>query len=70
MHPNHEFCEAQAREATVKADEAQLENVREQALRAAAAWQAMADKQRSIAEARAARESAAEAAALAAAANV
>ena len=52
MHPTFEFCEARAREAADQAASTSLANRREQALRAEAAWRAMADKQRAVAAAR------------------
>lgn len=44
MHPNSDFCASRASEATAEADAAKLDNVRDRALRSAAAWQAMADR--------------------------
>ena len=47
-----DFCDARAREAADAAGEAKLVNLREQALRAEAAWRAMADQLRAVHEAR------------------
>jgi hypothetical protein len=44
MSVQHEFYTARAVEANADAAKAQLDNVRERHLRAAAAWQAMADR--------------------------
>ena len=52
MNPTFEFCDARAREAAEKAQGAQLTNVRDQALRAEAAWRSMADRQRAVLAAR------------------
>lgn len=51
-----DFCEARAKEAGTEADCAQLDNVRERALRSQAAWQAMADRANDVAKARAVKE--------------
>jgi hypothetical protein len=51
-----DFCEARAKEAGNEADCAQLDNVRERALRSQAAWQAMADRANDVAKARAVKE--------------
>jgi len=55
MNPTFEFCDARAREAADMARAAQLDNVRDQALRSEAAWRIMADKQRAVLDARNAR---------------
>ncbi|MBC2652301.1 hypothetical protein H7F50_03955 [Novosphingobium flavum] len=44
MTLSYEFVIARAEQATREADEAQLSNVRDRALRSAAAWQVMADR--------------------------
>lgn len=44
MSAQHDFYIARAAEARADADRAQLDNVRDRCLRAAAAWQAMADR--------------------------
>ncbi|MBC2668021.1 hypothetical protein ACFOON_12200 [Novosphingobium piscinae] len=44
MTLSYEFVMARADQATREASEADLGNVRERALRSAAAWQAMADR--------------------------
>lgn len=56
MSQGYEFYEARASEATVEAGKAQLDNVRDRALRSAAAWTAMADRARKIEEERTARQ--------------
>lgn len=44
MSLSYEFVIARAEQATREADQAELSNVRERALRSAAAWQVMADR--------------------------
>lgn len=56
MHPDFQYCTNRAEEATAEADGAQLDNVRERALRSAAAWQAMADRASKIERERLARQ--------------
>ena len=55
MQANFEFCDARAREAASRAEEASLDNVRDQALRAEAAWRELANKQDAVRKAREAR---------------
>jgi len=47
-----DFCDTRAREAAEAAEEATLDNLRDQALRSEAAWRAMADQLRAVHEAR------------------
>lgn len=56
MAQQEEFYMARAAEARAEAEAAVLDNVRERALRSAAAWEAMADRSSAIATAREARE--------------
>ncbi len=65
MSITYEFATERAEEAARTAASAQLENVRERALRSEAAWRAMASQARKTAEARRAREAATAAAATA-----
>ena len=46
MSSHHDFLVARAQEARLEAETADLENVRERCLRAAAAWDAMAARLR------------------------
>ena len=48
MNQNFDFYDERARAAEAAADKAVLDNVRDRELRSAAAWRAMADRQRSI----------------------
>jgi hypothetical protein len=48
MSMNLEFLDERARAATAEAEQATLDNVRERALRSAAAWTEMADRARVI----------------------
>lgn len=50
MSPDYDFCDNRAHEAEAEADRAQLDNVRDRALRSAAAWRAMADRARKTEE--------------------
>lgn len=56
MSQQHEFYEARIAEARADAETAELDNVRERALRSVAAWEAMANRAAAIAQARATRE--------------
>jgi hypothetical protein len=47
-----DFCEARAATASLAADQATLDNVRQRELRSAAAWQALADQARKVREGR------------------
>lgn len=55
---NHVDYRAQAAKCRAEADEATLDNVRDQRLRAEAAWLEMADRQEQVARSRIAREAA------------
>jgi hypothetical protein len=52
MSMSYDFCSARAREAATAAAEATLDNVRERALRAEAAWLVMAKRELSLQVAR------------------
>jgi hypothetical protein len=62
MSITYEFATERADEAARQAENAELSNVRERALRSEAAWRSMATRAQKIADARRAREAAAEAA--------
>ena len=62
MSISFEFANERAAEAARDADIAQLDNVRDRALRSEAAWRDMADRARKTEESRAKREATAEAA--------
>jgi hypothetical protein len=62
MSISFEFANERAAEAARDADVAQLDNVRDRALRSEAAWRDMADRARKTEESRAKREATAEAA--------
>ena len=66
MSISYEFATERAQEAARDAEAAQLDNVRDRALRSEAAWRDMADRARKSEESRATREAAAEATRLAA----
>ena len=65
MSISYEFATERAEEAASAARSAELDNVRERALRSEAAWRDMADRARKTEESRAKREATAEAARLA-----
>lgn len=67
MSITYEFATERADEAARSAASAELDNVRDRALRSEAAWRAMASQARKTAEARRVREAATAAAAAAAA---
>lgn len=60
MSISYEFATERADEAAQQAESAELDNVRERALRSEAAWRGMADRARKSEESRAKREAAAE----------
>jgi len=60
MSISYEFATERALEAARDAETAQLDNVRDRALRSEAAWRDMADRARKTEESRAKREAAAE----------
>jgi hypothetical protein len=62
MSISFEFANERAAEAAHDAEVAQLDNVRDRALRSEAAWRDMADRARKTEESRAKREATAEAA--------
>ena len=62
MSISYEFATERAAEAAQAAETAELDNVRERALRSEAAWRDMADRARKTEESRAKREAAADAA--------
>jgi hypothetical protein len=66
MSISYDFATERAQEAARDAEAAQLDNVRDRALRSEAAWRDMADRARKSEESRAKREAAAEANRLAA----
>jgi len=65
MSISFEFATERAAEAAQAAETAELDNVRERALRSEAAWRDMADRARKTEESRAKREATAEASRLA-----
>lgn len=69
MSISYEFATERALEAARDAETAQLDNVRDRALRSEAAWRDMADRARKSEESRAKREATAEATRLATAAQ-
>lgn len=62
MSISYEFATERAAEAARDAEVAELDNVRDRALRSEAAWRDMADRARKTEESRAKREAAADAA--------
>jgi hypothetical protein len=62
MSISFEFATERAQEAALAAETAELDNVRDRALRSEAAWRDMADRARKTEESRAKREATAEAA--------
>ena len=70
MTISFEFANERAEEAAQAAESAQLDNVRERALRSEAAWRDMAERARKTAVSRAKREEAAEEARIALKASV